>query len=505
MVVVSPPGPERLARRRRLRLSLRPCCGSRVDSRRASRYPSLVADLPGFAGFSSVLPGFREVAMSKHPGEGDHVARIRAALEESARVKCDLAREAAAEIAQAAEWIAAAYRAGGKVLLFGNGGSAADAQHIAAEFTGRLRRDRPALPAIALTANSSDLTAIGNDYGFEQVFSRLIEAHGEEGDVAIAISTSGNSPNLLAAVDEARARRLRTIGLLGRGGGSWPTAWISPWWCRRTTPSGSRNRTSRWPTSSPRWRSCCSSPSSTAREAPPAAHRSLEDPDGSRPRPGEQGASQPGGGAAPAGGLPARFSRGSAAAPGRRRAARGDRRRRQSAPQWQDDPVGFRRPSDQGGAGADRRRPDGARLRRRPDDERRGLRPRSRARHDGTHQRGRRAGPRRRQLRDGAGDLRAPQRCDPRRRCGRSGDGGGGRSRDPRRSLPPQGSLRPRLRGAPGDPGDGSRRHRNRHPSHASERRRGRPGRHQLPRLRDAREPGGDARAAVSSSTSDPR
>ena len=157
--------------------------------------------------------------MSKHPGEGDHVARIRAALEESARVKCDLAREAAAEIAQAAEWIAAAYRAGGKTLLFGNGGSAADAQHIAAEFTGRLRRDRPALPAIALTANTSDLTAIGNDYGFEHVFSRLIEAHGEEGDVAIAISTSGNSPNLLAAVDKARARRLRTIGLLGRGGG----------------------------------------------------------------------------------------------------------------------------------------------------------------------------------------------------------------------------------------------------------------------------------------------
>jgi D-sedoheptulose 7-phosphate isomerase len=159
--------------------------------------------------------------MSKHPREGDHdaVARIRAVLEESARVKRDLARDAAAEIAQAAEWIAAAYRSGGKTLLFGNGGSASDAQHIAAEFTGRLSRDRPALPAIALTANTSDLTAIGNDYGFEQVFARLIEAHGEEGDVAIAISTSGNSPNLLTAVDEARARRIRSIGLLGRGGG----------------------------------------------------------------------------------------------------------------------------------------------------------------------------------------------------------------------------------------------------------------------------------------------
>jgi D-sedoheptulose 7-phosphate isomerase len=154
--------------------------------------------------------------MRKHSREGnqDAVARIRAVLEESARVKRDLARETAPEIAQAAEWIAAAYRSGGKTILFGNGGSAADAQHLAA-----LSRDRPALPAIALTANTSELTAIGNDYGFEQVFSRLIEAQGEEGDVAIAISTSGNSPNLLTAVDEARARRLRTIALLGCGGG----------------------------------------------------------------------------------------------------------------------------------------------------------------------------------------------------------------------------------------------------------------------------------------------
>jgi len=157
--------------------------------------------------------------MSMLSRERDPVERIRAALDESARVKRELARTAAPEIAQAAEWIAAVYRSGGKTLLFGNGGSASDAQHIATEFNVRLTRDRPALPAIALTANSSDLTAIGNDYGFEKVFSRLIEAHGEEGDVAIAISTSGNSPNLLAAVDEARARRLRTIALLGRGGG----------------------------------------------------------------------------------------------------------------------------------------------------------------------------------------------------------------------------------------------------------------------------------------------
>ena len=159
--------------------------------------------------------------MSKQPQEGDPdaVARIRAVLEESARVKRELARDAAAEIAQAAEWIAAAYRSGGKTLLFGNGGSAADAQHIATEFNVRLTRDRPALPSIALTVNASDVTAIGNDYGFERVFARLIEAHGKEGDVAIAISTSGNSQNVLNAVDEARARGLRTIGLLGRGGG----------------------------------------------------------------------------------------------------------------------------------------------------------------------------------------------------------------------------------------------------------------------------------------------
>lgn len=159
--------------------------------------------------------------MSRDPqvGDQDSAVQVRDILEASARVKRELAAAAAPQIAQAAAWIADAYRGGCKILLFGNGGSAADAQHIAAEFTGRLRRDRSALPAIALTANTSDLTAIGNDYGFERIFARLIEAHGKAGDVAIAISTSGNSANLVAAVDEARTRRLRTIGLLGRGGG----------------------------------------------------------------------------------------------------------------------------------------------------------------------------------------------------------------------------------------------------------------------------------------------
>lgn len=145
--------------------------------------------------------------------------KARAMLEESARVKRALADSQAAGIARAAELVSDALRRGGKVLLFGNGGSAADAQHLAAEWTGRLRGDRAALPAIALTANTSELTAIGNDYGFERVFARLVEAHGRDGDVALAISTSGNSPNVLAGVQTARERGLRTIGLAGRSGG----------------------------------------------------------------------------------------------------------------------------------------------------------------------------------------------------------------------------------------------------------------------------------------------
>lgn len=153
------------------------------------------------------------------PADGPGVERARQIFEESARVKRALADSHAALVDRAAEWVAESFRAGGKTLLFGNGGSASDAQHIAAEWTGRLSRERPGLPAIALTANTSDLTAIGNDYGFDRVFARLIEAHGRRGDVAIAISTSGNSPNVLAAVEEARARGLRTIGLLGKGGG----------------------------------------------------------------------------------------------------------------------------------------------------------------------------------------------------------------------------------------------------------------------------------------------
>jgi D-sedoheptulose 7-phosphate isomerase len=107
---------------------------------------------------------------------------------------------------------------GGKVLFFGNGGSAADAQHLAAEFVGRFVRERAGLPAIALTTDSSILTAVGNDYGFEQVFARQIHALGRPGDVAVAISTSGNSANVLEGVKEARKRKLKTIGLTGKDG-----------------------------------------------------------------------------------------------------------------------------------------------------------------------------------------------------------------------------------------------------------------------------------------------
>ncbi len=154
----------------------------------------------------------------------DARARVRAILLDSARVKQALAEAQADVIVRAADLVSDALRSGGKVLLFGNGGSAADAQHLAAEWTGRLRGDRRGLPAIALTANTSELTAIGNDYGFERIFARLVEAHAHAGDVAIALSTSGNSPNVLAGVAEARARGLSTIGLTGRSGGKLASA-----------------------------------------------------------------------------------------------------------------------------------------------------------------------------------------------------------------------------------------------------------------------------------------
>jgi len=114
--------------------------------------------------------------------------------------------------------LADAIRQGGKVFFFGNGGSAADAQHLAAEFTGRFLIERRPLPGLALTVNTSSLTAIGNDYSFDLVFARQIEALGRPGDVAIGISTSGNSPNVLRAIEAARKLEMVSVGLTGRGG-----------------------------------------------------------------------------------------------------------------------------------------------------------------------------------------------------------------------------------------------------------------------------------------------
>jgi D-sedoheptulose 7-phosphate isomerase len=124
-------------------------------------------------------------------------------------------RAAAGKIATV---IIAALRSGNKLLIIGNGGSAADAQHIAAEIVGRYKRDRPAYAAIALTTDTSALTAIGNDYGFEQVFARQIEGLGQRGDVLLALSTSGHSPNILAGLRTARERGLITVGFTGRAG-----------------------------------------------------------------------------------------------------------------------------------------------------------------------------------------------------------------------------------------------------------------------------------------------
>ena len=123
-------------------------------------------------------------------------------------------------VLDAAAAIAESFRGGGKLLLFGNGGSAADAQHVAAEFVGRFQRERAALAAIALTADTSVLSSIGNDYAFERVFARQVEALGRQGDVAFGISTSGRSPNVLAGLTTARERGLKTLALTGGDGGA---------------------------------------------------------------------------------------------------------------------------------------------------------------------------------------------------------------------------------------------------------------------------------------------
>jgi D-sedoheptulose 7-phosphate isomerase len=144
---------------------------------------------------------------------------IRRQLEESARVKLSFSKELMERIAQFAEESAAALRAGGKLIFFGNGGSAADALHLAAELTVRLRNDRQGLAALALTTNPSVLTAAGNDYGFERIFSRQIESLVAPQDVLVALSTSGDSPNILHGAEAGRARGAYLVAFTGDTGG----------------------------------------------------------------------------------------------------------------------------------------------------------------------------------------------------------------------------------------------------------------------------------------------
>jgi len=141
------------------------------------------------------------------------------AFADTIRLHETVRRQDRAPIFRAVEAIAATLQRGGKVLVFGNGGSASDAQHFASELVGRYLRERRALPVIALTVDTSILTSVGNDYGFDRVFSRQVEALGAAGDVAIGISTSGQSPNVVAALKAARARGLTPIALTGGDGG----------------------------------------------------------------------------------------------------------------------------------------------------------------------------------------------------------------------------------------------------------------------------------------------
>ena len=154
--------------------------------------------------------------MNKANSFRDEIARK---LEESVQLKKAVATSKIGEIENMVTLILAAHKAGGKVVLFGNGGSAADAQHLACELVGRVTHNRQALPAIALTTNTSTLTAVANDYGYETVFSRQVEALVNEKDVVIGLSTSGNSPNVVQALKAAKKKGAKTVGLTGGDGG----------------------------------------------------------------------------------------------------------------------------------------------------------------------------------------------------------------------------------------------------------------------------------------------
>lgn len=150
----------------------------------------------------------------------DRIEFVKSRVRESIELKQKVLNDDALvqTIADVSEVCLQAYKNGNKILIAGNGGSAADSQHIAAEFVSRFAFDRPGLPALALTTDSSILTAVGNDYGFEQLFARQVQANAVAGDVFIGISTSGNSPNILAAITAAKEKGVVTVGLAGSGG-----------------------------------------------------------------------------------------------------------------------------------------------------------------------------------------------------------------------------------------------------------------------------------------------
>jgi D-sedoheptulose 7-phosphate isomerase len=152
-------------------------------------------------------------------GSGDATV-VRAIFDETVAVHQQTREALLTQVIESAAAIRAALAAGGKLLTFGNGGSAADAQHMATELVGRFMRERRALAAVALTADTSVLTSVGNDYGYDRVFLRQVEALGHKGDVALGISTSGGSANVLRALEAANQRGLRTIALTGKDGGA---------------------------------------------------------------------------------------------------------------------------------------------------------------------------------------------------------------------------------------------------------------------------------------------
>jgi D-sedoheptulose 7-phosphate isomerase len=149
----------------------------------------------------------------------DHIPRIRAHFADSAQLKLDAVDALAPQLARAADVLATCLLSDGKILACGNGGSAADAQHFAAEMIGRFERERPELPAISLVTDTSILSAVANDYSFEQVFAKQVRGLGAKGDALIALSTSGNSGNVLAAIAAAHEREMNVVAFTGKGGG----------------------------------------------------------------------------------------------------------------------------------------------------------------------------------------------------------------------------------------------------------------------------------------------